>query len=201
MVSQLRSSHNKTQAALRTLQEQHQAFQRQHDTLARLSVTDGLTELNNHRYFQDQLQLEIKRMARTGEGLSMLIIDIDDFKKLNDSYGHSAGDEFLKQLARILKESLRDTDLLARYGGEEFVIITPGTELEGADILVEKLRMKVRETSFIVDDSMRPRRMTISLGVAPYGRSRTELFTAADAALYRAKTAGKNCVVHAERAT
>jgi diguanylate cyclase (GGDEF)-like protein len=201
MVSQLRSSHNKTQAALRTLQEQHQAFRRQHDTLARLSVTDGLTELNNHRYFQDQLQLEIKRMARTGEGLSMLIIDIDDFKKLNDSYGHSAGDEFLKQLARILKESLRDTDLLARYGGEEFVIITPGTELEGADILVEKLRMKVRETSFIVDDSMRPRRMTISLGVAPYGRSRTELFTAADAALYRAKTAGKNCVVHAERAT
>jgi len=199
MVSQLRSSHSKTQSALRALQEQNQAFQRQHDTLARLSVTDGLTGLNNHRCFQDQLQLEIKRMARTGECLSMLIIDIDDFKKLNDTYGHAAGDEFLKQLARILKESVRDTDLLARYGGEEFVIITPGTELEGATILAEKLRMKVGETSFIVDDSMRPRRVTISIGVAQYGGSRTELFTAADAALYRAKTAGKNCVVHAER--
>jgi diguanylate cyclase (GGDEF)-like protein len=199
MVSQLRSSHRETQTSLRALQEQNQAFQKRHDTLARLSVTDGLTELNNHRFFQDQLRLELKRMARTGEGLSMLIIDIDDFKKLNDRYGHAAGDEFLKQLARILKESVRDTDLLARYGGEEFVIITPGTELEGAVVLAEKLRTSVAETSFIVDDTMRPRRMTVSIGVAQYNRSRTELFTAADAALYRAKAAGKDCVVRAER--
>ena len=198
MVSQLQSSHSETQESLRALQEQNQAFQKQHDALARLSVTDGLTELKNHRFFQDQLRLEIKRMGRTGEGLSMLILDIDDFKKLNDTYGHAAGDEFLKQLACILKESVRDTDLLARYGGEEFVIITPGTALEGAIVLAEKLRMKVRETSFIVDDSMRPRRMTVSIGVAQYSRSRTELFTAADAALYRAKSAGKDCVVHAE---
>jgi diguanylate cyclase (GGDEF)-like protein len=199
MVSRLRTSHTETQASLRALQEQNQAFQKQHDTLARLSVTDGLTELKNHRFFQDQLQLEIKRMSRTGKGLSMLIIDIDDFKKLNDTYGHAAGDEFLKQLSCILKESVRDTDLLARYGGEEFVIITPGTALEGAVVLAEKLRMKVGETSFIVDDTMRPRHMTVSIGVAQYTRSRTELFTAADAALYRAKAAGKDCVVHAEK--
>jgi diguanylate cyclase (GGDEF)-like protein len=186
------------QASVKALSKQNQGFQQQHEMLAKLSVTDGLTELHNHRYFQDQLPREIKRLSRTDEGLSILILDIDDFKQLNDSYGHAAGDEFLKQLARILRESVRDTDLLARYGGEEFVVIATGTRLPGATLLAEKLRTKIAETSFIVDETMRPRRITVSIGVSQYHHSRTELFTSADAALYRAKAAGKNCVIAAE---
>jgi diguanylate cyclase (GGDEF)-like protein len=200
MAERLAERHLQLEESVRAFQGQNQAFQKQHDVLSRLSITDGLTELHNHRYLQEQLAREIKRLARTGKGLSMLIIDIDDFKQLNDRYGHAAGDEFLRQLARILRESVRDTDLLARYGGEEFVILTTGTDLAGATVLAEKLRMKVSETSFIVDSSMRPRRMTVSIGVAEYKRSRTEFFTAADAALYRAKAAGKDCVVTADPA-
>jgi diguanylate cyclase (GGDEF)-like protein len=183
---------------IEALSSQNQRFQMLQEQLAKLSVTDGLTDLHNHRYFQDQLAKEIKRLARSNEGLSILILDIDDFKKLNDNYGHAAGDEFLKQLALILRESVRDTDVLARYGGEEFVVIATGTKIAGAQMLAEKLRTTIAETSFIVDETMRPRRVTVSIGVAEYIHSRTELFTSADAALYRAKNAGKNCVMLAE---
>jgi len=198
MTRRLREARDQTEAGLFAIRKQNQAFQKQHSVLSMLSVTDGLTELHNHRYFQEQLGREIKRLARRHEGLSMLIIDIDDFKQLNDRFGHAAGDEFLKQLARILKESVRDTDLLARYGGEEFVIVATGTVLSGAIVLAEKIRTKIAETSFILDSSMRLRRATVSIGVAEYKRSRTEFFTGADAALYRAKASGKNCVVAAE---
>ena len=201
MMRHLREARDQAEASLRAFHEQNQAFQKLHDTLSKRSITDGLTEFHNHRYFQEQLGREIKRLSRSREGLSMMIIDIDDFKQMNDSFGHAAGDEFLKQLAQILKESVRETDVLARYGGEEFVIVTTGTRLAGATILAEKVRTKIAETSFIVDSSMRPRRMTVSIGVSEYKRSRTEFFTAADAALYRAKATGKNCVVAAEPET
>jgi diguanylate cyclase (GGDEF)-like protein len=186
------------EANVGAISKQNRGFQKQHQKLEKLCVTDELTQLHNHRFFQDQLKREIKRLSRTNDGLSILIIDIDDFKMLNDTYGHAAGDQFLRQLARVLKESVRETDLLARYGGEEFVVVATGTALEGAQLLAEKLRTRVAETSFIVDETNRPRGVTISVGVAEYGHSRTELFTAADAALYRAKAAGKNCVVVAE---
>jgi diguanylate cyclase (GGDEF)-like protein len=199
MTSQLREERERSQEQLRALSDQNQVFQKKHDVLARLSITDGLTELNNHRYFQDQLGREIKRMSRSGHGLSMLLIDIDDFKQLNDHFGHAAGDEFLKQLAQILKESVRETDVLARYGGEEFVIVATNTAPEGAVTLAHKLCTKIAESTFIVDATMRPRRMTISIGVAAFRRSRTELFASADAALYRAKASGKNCVVCADQ--
>jgi diguanylate cyclase (GGDEF)-like protein len=195
MTAKLLADHQQREQNLRALSEQNQAFQKEHQILSRLSVTDGLTELNNHRYFQDQLRREEKRLSRAGLGLSMLIIDIDDFKKLNDSFGHAAGDEFLRQLAQILRESVRETDLLARYGGEEFVIVATTTNAPGAALLGEKLRTKVAESSFIVDETKRPRRMTISIGVAAYRDSRSKLFADADAALYRAKAAGKNCVM------
>lgn len=188
----------RSDSEIEALSNQNERFQRLQEQLAKLSITDGLTDLHNHRYFQDQLGKEIKRLARSNDGLSILILDIDDFKKLNDSYGHAAGDEFLKQLALILRESVRDTDVLARYGGEEFVVIATGTKIAGAQMLAEKLRTTIAETSFIVDETMRPRRVTVSIGVAEYNHSRTELFTSADAALYRAKDAGKNCVMLAE---
>jgi diguanylate cyclase (GGDEF)-like protein len=185
--------------ANRALNEQNQAFQEKHQTLSKLSVTDSLTKLANRRYFENQLDREVKRLSRSSEGLSMLVIDIDDFKKLNDRFGHAAGDEFLRQIAKILTESVRATDLVARYGGEEFVVVATGTALEGAEILGEKVRTAVAEASFIVDDSMRPRRATISIGVAEYSGSQTGLFNSADAALYEAKAQGKNCVCCAPR--
>jgi diguanylate cyclase (GGDEF)-like protein len=175
-----------------------EALQTENASLSKLSVTDGLTRLNNHRYFQDQLTTELKRLSRDGLGLSMMIIDIDDFKKLNDQHGHAAGDEILMQIARLLSETVRQTDLLARYGGEEFVVVATGTDLEGATVLGEKVRTAVAESSFIIDDTMRPRGVTVSIGVAQFSGNRNKLFQAADNALYRAKEAGKNCVIAAD---
>jgi two-component system cell cycle response regulator len=177
---------------------QNKSFQQKFQAASELSVTDPLTQLYNRRFFEEYLEREINRLGQNGDGLCLLVIDIDDFKALNDSYGHAAGDEILKQIARAMKESVRETDLLARFGGEEFVVVLNGTDIRGATFLAEKLRTNVAETSFIVDDSMRPRRATVSIGLARYKGSRTDLFNSADAALYRAKNSGKNCVVAAD---
>ncbi len=182
----------------KALQVQNEAFQAKHRSLSKLTITDPLTQLANRRFLEDQIAKEIKRLARTQQGLSMLVVDIDDFKKLNDRYGHAAGDEFLKQVAGILREQVRATDLVARFGGEEFVVLATGTDLEGAVTLGEKLRTSVAEASFIVDETKRPRRATISVGVAQYRGSQMDLFNSADAALYEAKSAGKNCVIAAD---
>jgi diguanylate cyclase (GGDEF)-like protein len=200
MVARVETERAERDARIAAMSRQNVGFQKQHVLLAKLSNTDGLTQLYNHRYFQDQLTREIKRINRTGGRLSMLIIDVDNFKQLNDTHGHAAGDEVLAQLAGILKESIRESDLLARYGGEEFVVVTFGTSAAGAELLAEKLRTRVAESSFMVDESKRPRSVTVSIGVAEFKKSKTELFAAADAALYRAKAAGKNCVVVADDA-
>ena len=125
----------------------------------------------------------------------MLMADIDDFKSLNDRFGHAAGDELLAGLARVMNEMVRDSDLLARYGGEEFVVLAPNTDLAGAYKLAEKIRINIAEHSFILDDSLRPMRVTISIGVAQYRGDRKAFFHATDRALYRAKAEGKNCVL------
>jgi diguanylate cyclase (GGDEF)-like protein len=125
----------------------------------------------------------------------MLLVDLDDFKQLNDRLGHAAGDELLAGVARALNQSVRATDLLARYGGEEFVVLTPDTDLAGAYLLAEKVRTAIAESSFIVDESLRPMRVTVSIGVAQFSGNRKGFFKAADRALYRAKDHGKNCVV------
>ncbi len=197
MADRLRARTHETATHSRALQDQNQAFQQHHENLQKLSITDELTQLHNHRFFQDHLGREIKRLGRTGETLALLLVDIDFFKKLNDTYGHAAGDEFLRQIARIMREMVRDTDLLARYGGEEFAIVATETTMEGAMILAEKIRMSIAEASFIVDDTMRPRKATVSIGVAQFNGSRTDLFNSADAALYRAKDGGRNCVIAA----
>ncbi len=195
MLRWLHGYQTQIEAANQRLTERNAELQQAKETFEQLSITDGLTKLHNHRFFQDHLTREIKRVTRTGEPLSMLLIDIDDFKQLNDRFGHAAGDELLTGLARIMNDTIRESDLLARYGGEEFVVLASDTELLGAYGLAEKIRTAVAENSFILDDSMRPVRATVSIGVARYGGNRKTFFVNADRALYRAKAAGKNCVV------
>jgi diguanylate cyclase (GGDEF)-like protein len=199
MMRQLRHNQEEIETANRHLTDQNIRLQQLNEVLSQLSITDGLTKLHNHRFFQDHLTREIKRVNRTREPLSMLIIDLDDFKQLNDRYGHASGDELLSRIARILNDAVRESDLLARYGGEEFVILASNTDLEGAEELAEKVRTEIAEASFILDDSLRPMRVTVSIGVARFLGNRKRFFQEADDALYSAKAAGKNCVVVAEQ--
>ncbi len=195
MLRRLRRQQAEIKAVNRDLLERNSELQQAKETFEQLSITDGLTKLHNHRFFQDHLTREILRVGRSGEPLSMLLVDLDDFKQLNDRCGHAAGDELLAGVARILNQSVRATDLLARYGGEEFVVLTPDTDLDGAYRLAEKIRTSVAESSFILDGSLRPLRVTVSIGVAQFAGDRKAFFRAADRALYRAKDHGKNCVL------
>jgi diguanylate cyclase (GGDEF)-like protein/PAS domain S-box-containing protein len=160
--------------------------------LENLAATDGLTQLKNHRAFQQRLEMEALRTERYGAPLSLLLLDIDRFKEYNDTYGHPAGDQALKEVAGILALYTRDTDFAARYGGEEFAIILPETENQGALALAERVRVAVSEIANV----QRP--LTVSIGVATWSanaRDRLSLITRADRALYAAKHAGGNCVV------
>ncbi len=197
MMRKLRSNQLEIEEDRFRLAEKNEELQRVNEILSQLSITDGLTKLHNHRYFQDHLSREIKRVSRTHAPLAMILLDIDDFKLLNDTHGHAAGDEVLMALAAIMNDTARESDLIARYGGEEFVILMPNTDLEGALHLAEKLRMAVESTRLIIGDRMKPIDITISLGVATYEGERREFFGEADRALYQAKANGKNCVVAA----
>lgn len=195
MAAQLRRQRSDIVQANERLQQQNDALQSANEVLGQLSITDGLTKLHNHRFFQEFLTREIKRTARSGEPLSVLVIDIDDFKRLNDQLGHAAGDDLLVRLAEILNDNVRETDLVVRYGGEEFVILAPNTGPSGALLLAEKVRHGVDSASFILDDTMRLTKMTVSVGVNTYNGNRKDFFQGADEALYRAKAEGKNCVM------
>ena len=165
------------------------------EKLRKLSILDGLTELYNHCYFQERLQEEFERAKRYKHSLSLIMLDIDYFKKINDNYGHLFGDFVLKELARIVKESLRKTDIASRYGGEEFALILPETDIRGASALGERLRSRVERHAFQMDGISI--RITISLGVAsifPAKTSKTprDLIEIADKALYYSKRHGRN---------
>ena len=194
MARRLREDQTEIEAAHRKLREQNQALQAANEVLAQLSITDGLTKLHNHRFFQDHLTRELKRVNRTGEDLSLLLIDIDDFKALNDRHGHAVGDEVLARIAHLMNATIRESDLLARYGGEEFVVLA-GTDLEGAVRLAEKLRLAIEEAAMGSAETESDLRVTVSVGVARFKGDRKAFFRDADRALYAAKSAGKNCVV------
>lgn len=197
MMRKLRRNQLEIEEKNARLVRQNQELLDDKEVLNQLSITDGLTKLHNHRYFQDHLTREIKRVDRSKEPLAMLLMDLDDFKQLNDRMGHAAGDELLLRIAQVMSESIRESDLLARYGGEEFVVLAPDTEIEGATALAEKIRMAVENLVLLLDVSSRPTRATISIGVAVYTGDRRTFFQSADRALYRAKAEGKNCVVAA----
>lgn len=192
---ELEAAHENVERANSELMKRNDDLHRANEVLAQLSVTDGLTGLHNHRYFQDSLTKEAKRVDRTGEPLSLILVDIDHFKAWNDRLGHAAGDEILRRVAEVMSTLLRGTDLLSRYGGEEFALLAPGTHVEGATQLAEKMRTTISETRFFLDPPSEHQRVTVSMGVAPYRGDRKRLFSEADRALYRAKASGRDCVV------
>lgn len=163
--------------------------------LERMAITDGLTEVFNHRHFKTLLVNEFRRGQRYGSPLSMAMIDIDHFKKFNDKYGHSTGDFVLKEVCRLMKSSLRSTEIVARYGGEEFAILFPETGIEGAQKATEKLRALIEST--VLEFEGNTLHVNISAGVSSFpviAQTETELINTADEALYRAKNSGRNRV-------
>ena len=165
--------------------------------IARISVTDGLTGLTNVRHFREQAQREHSRGRRYNDPYSVLMMDIDHFKKINDVYGHPVGDIVLREMAAILREAVRLTDLPARYGGEEFIVFLPRTRLPEAAIVGERIRQAVERKVFAAPSLMI--RCTVSVGIASYlpGTEGTEntVIGRADQALYAAKHGGRNRVV------
>jgi diguanylate cyclase (GGDEF)-like protein len=173
---------------------------RQYDEIKRLTFIDALTPAYNHRFFQEALTKEIHRHARTGHEMALAMLDLDDFKKINDSFGHPVGDEILKGLVEELMTNARDSDVVARYGGEEFAIIFPDTPAAFAHDAADRLREIVERREFPLPHLDRTLFITISVGVAIYprdGLTSADLISRADAALYWAKKHGKNRVAMA----
>jgi diguanylate cyclase (GGDEF)-like protein len=172
-----------------------------HETATRQAVTDELTGLFNHRHFQETLASEVERAHRFGQGLGLVMLDIDNFKSVNDTYGHQQGDLVLREVARIVRESSREIDAPSRYGGEELAVVLPGTELEGAFNLAERMRIGIEKLRLPLVDGPGSLRVTASFGVAALplsGDGPRELIAAADGALYQAKRAGKNITRRAQ---
>lgn len=156
-----------------------------------LAIYDALTGLYNFRFFTQALERELSRSKRYGYQLTLLLIDIDDFKKINDVYGHEKGNEILKRLAEIIAECVRDSDIAARYGGEEFVVVLPQTTLDGGYLIADRLRQEIFAYSFDFGNT------SVSIGVSTYpspSTSKEALIKHADRAMYSSKANGKNKV-------
>ncbi|HVO76671.1 MAG TPA: GGDEF domain-containing protein, partial [Candidatus Bathyarchaeia archaeon] len=163
----------------------------------RMVSTDRLTQVHNRNYYELQVPLEIERANRNRMSLGFLIIDIDDFKKVNDGYGHDVGDRVLRLVAQTVRRSLRKIDLLFRYGGEEFIVLLPGTGADSARRTAERIRGIVARVDHALEDG-RKVKVTISIGGSIYpaqAQNESQLFRMADKALYAAKEEGKNRVV------
>jgi diguanylate cyclase (GGDEF)-like protein len=166
------------------------------ERVKQLAYIDGLTGIFNRRFFELRIAEEIERAKRFGAGMAVIMVDIDQFKRLNDEFGHLLGDEVLRQVSSLFHQQLRKFDVVCRYGGEEFAILLAQTNPQHALAAAEKLRRLVESWQF----PGVPRPVTISAGVATYpdhGSTRDELVKASDAGLYTAKQAGRNCVTMA----
>jgi two-component system cell cycle response regulator len=166
-----------------------------HEEIYRLTTIDGLTQIFNKRYFLETIEREIARSHRYRRELSLVMFDIDHFKKINDSFGHLAGDYVLKHLAQTVKTRIRREDCFARYGGEEFSIVLPEIDGLNSKPFAEKIRQLVENTDFRFENTSMP--ITISMGVATLDGDSTDpaaLIKQADDRLYEAKSSGRNCV-------
>jgi two-component system, cell cycle response regulator len=179
------------------MKELYEALQEKNLQLQDLANRDGLTNLYNHRFFHEYLNRELDRIRRYGGMLSCAILDLDFFKKVNDTFGHQAGDMILKEMALILKRGIRESDLAARYGGEEFALVLLQTEVEAAQLVCDRLRNEIATTTFLIGDTSI--HVTASFGISFYPstaiRETKNLVAAADQALYQAKTGGRNRLV------
>ena len=175
-------------------------LRRQVSELSSLVRTDPLTGIANFRYFQQALERELERSQRSGQAISLVMLDIDFFKQVNDQWGHEVGNQALAHLARLLQKCVRRLDIPCRYGGEEFAVILPSTDLVASIQVAERIRRRVEKSS--LDISGQSIRMTVSLGVATYTAERRisgeELVQEADQFLYQAKATGRNRVCHPE---
>jgi two-component system, cell cycle response regulator len=181
--------------AERRIEEQKLALEDANQKLETLAVTDGLTGLSNHRRFQEEVESAFSSHVRMHFPLSMILLDVDNFKQYNDAYGHPAGDDVLKKVAKVLTETSRNYEVVARYGGEEFAVLLPGTSKEQAMLASERFRIAIEQQPW----PMRP--ITASFGVASLDPSMTnprDLIQNADAALYASKQNGRNCSTHFE---
>jgi diguanylate cyclase (GGDEF)-like protein len=166
--------------------------------LGEMSIRDGLTRLYNHRHFYNRLDEEFSRAIRYNTPLSLIFFDIDDFKMVNDTCGHTQGDEVLRQIGRIIKNVVRESDIAARYGGDEFVVLLPNTTADGALDLANRLQSIIRELTF---EDLKVEKVTTSTGVATFSsgnvQSFDQLVQLADGAMYISKVQGKNRVSRA----
>ncbi|MHB0954283.1 MAG: PleD family two-component system response regulator [Allorhizobium sp.] len=165
-----------------------------------LAVTDGLTGLHNRRYLDSHLKILFNRAQARGRPLSVCITDIDRFKQVNDSYGHDAGDDVLREFAARIRATVRGADLACRYGGEEFVVVMPDTSAEAAAVIAERLRGMIEDRPFILRTSPATLHVTASMGIATFAPgvdTPEQLLKQADRALYQAKSSGRNRVVAA----
>jgi diguanylate cyclase (GGDEF)-like protein len=191
-LGELVDSFNSMSLSLKNSMEELSAVNSQ---LMVLTITDPLTGRHNRRYIVDRIDSELKLVKRTNRPLSIIMLDLDYFKKYNDKYGHIAGDEALRKLGDLFRESTRESDVVARYGGEEFLIMMPHTDKEGALKAAENLRAAVEEAVFTPGG--KKTKITVSLGVAAApsdGMAFDDLVEAADLAMYAAKKAGRNRV-------
>lgn len=192
-VAQILAVNNRLTFDLNNARAELQAQRKQLDTLVSETRTDPLTGLANRRSLDEDLNRRLDQWRRNQTPLSLLMLDVDRFKQLNDQYGHPAGDRVLQEVARVLNADLREMDLTARYGGEEFAVLLPDTKLIDAGQVAERLRMAIASTT--CEYQNRALKVTVSLGLtsAVEGDSQQSLIQRADSALYAAKHAGRNC--------